>query len=250
MFVFRPAQWQGWLAGIGWVLLLALLPWWLGLPLLLSLAAALLMGVERLHAHATVIHRALGWGLPGVLFAVLRWLGNHPLGWAVILLGGLVGFTLLAALEAWLDRDKRQAPAAPPSLSSWPELAMRSVGPPAKVIELQPPDWHEQGSALVDTDGSPVRCQSDGSGACTYLFADGSELDAAPSRACVSPGGRWFVAQGPHRLLLWDRQRHRTHRLRQWQLCGWHADLPWLLRSESDLPVSLAEAMGQGNPDD
>ncbi|MCP4519251.1 MAG: hypothetical protein GY824_28990 [Delftia sp.] len=44
--------------------------------------------------------------------------------------------------------------------------------------------------------------------------------------------------------VLLDRQRNRLHRLRGWQLCGWHAGQPWLNRGKDDAPLGLAHVLG------
>ncbi len=75
----RPA-WITVLYTVLWVLLLALLPWWLGLPVLLALVAAVLLLQQSLDAaHTRLIRYALRWGLPGWLFALQRALGGG--GW-------------------------------------------------------------------------------------------------------------------------------------------------------------------------
>ncbi len=43
--------------------------------------------------------------------------------------------------------------------------------------------------------------------------------------------------------MLWDRDRRLRHRLRGWQLGGWHAELPWLVRRAGEMPVSLQVAL-------
>ena len=83
-----------------WVLLLALLPWWLGLPVLLALAAAVLLLQQRLSApHAGLIRYALRWGLPGWLFALQRALGSDAFAWGAIADGalGLLGAAAYAS---------------------------------------------------------------------------------------------------------------------------------------------------------
>lgn len=226
-----------------WVLLLALLPWWLGLPVLLALAAAVLLLQQRLSApHAGLIRYALRWGLPGWLFALQRALGSDAFAWGAALLGALVGYTLLAGLEAWLDRDLRRAPPGPPA-AEWPELAHAPIGPPAEIIELLPPQWHEARGELPDPLGGAVHCEPGG-----CRFDDGTRIDARDGviRVAFSPGGRWFAAcSGKRGVLLWDRQRDRRHRLRNWQLCGWYREQPWLTRREGTVPLALAAVLGQ-----
>ena len=144
-------RWPGWnivLPLLAWMVLLALLPWWLGLPLLFALAAVVLLLQHRLAAgHAASIRRGLRWGLPGVLFALQRTLGGDAFAWGAALLGALAGYTLLAGLEAWLDRGQRRDPSAALS-PEWPELAMAPIGPAAEIIELQLPAWQYADSGL------------------------------------------------------------------------------------------------------
>lgn len=226
-----------------WVLLLALLPWWLGLPALLALAAAVLLLQQRLAApHAALIRHALRWGLPGGLFALQLALGGDAFAWGAALLGALVGYTLLAGLEAWLDRDLRRAPAGA-AAAEWPELARAPIGPPAEIIELVPPQWHEACGELPDPLGGSVHCESGG-----CRFDDGLRVDLpdGSARIAFSPGGRWLAAcTGKRGVLLWDRQHDRQHRLRHWQLSGWHHEQPWLSRREEAMPLALAAVLGQ-----
>ena len=225
-----------------WVALLALLPWWLDLPALLALAAAVTLLQHRLApSHAGLVRHALRWGLPGALFALQRALGGGAFGWGAALLGALAGYTLLSGLEAWLDRDLRRAPAGPP-LAEWPELARAPIGPPAEIIELVPPQWHEARGELPDPLGGIVQC---GPGGCR--FDDGLRVESTDgfTRIAFSPGGRWFAGcRGKRGVLLWDRQRDRPYRLRGWQLCGWYREQPWLGRREDAMPLALAAVLG------
>ena len=224
------------LIGVAWMMLLAFLPWWLGLPLLLALAAALLLLQHRPSVeHAQLFRRGLHWGLPGALFALQRGLGGNVLAWGVALLGALAGYTLLAGLEAWLDRDLRRAPAAAAS-AQWPELAMAPIGPPAEIIELQPPVWQSVADNFADPRAGRVNYLNDG-----YRFTDGTSIDGVGPNASFSPQARWFAARmnGDRGTVLWDRQRNQLHRLRGWQLVGWHQEQPWLARREGDMPLAL-----------
>lgn len=226
-----------------WVLLLALLPWWLGLPLLLALAAVVILLQQRLAArHAGLIRRALRWGLPGWLFSLQRTLGGDAFAWGAALLGALVGYTLLAGLEAWLDRELRRAPVQAPG-AAWPELARAPIGPPADIIELLPPQWQEARGELPDPLGGAVHCEPGG-----CRFDDGTRVDATDgfARVAFSPSGRWFAACSARRgVFLWDRQHDRRHRLRGWQLCGWHREQPWLVRREDAMPLALSAVLGR-----
>ena len=241
----RPA-WMTVLYTLLWVVTLALLPWWFGLPALLALAAAVALLQPRLQpSHAALIRHALRWGLPGWLIAVQRALGGDVLAWGAVLLGALAGYTLLAGLEAWLDRALRRAPATR-AVAGWSELSRGPIGPPADVIELQLPAWQAGQGQLFDPQGGVVHCRADG-----CRFSDGERVDAPKpqlgfSQVGFSPQGRWFAActSDQNVLVLWDRQRDRRHRLRGWQLCGWYREQPWLSRRDGDVPLALRAVLG------
>jgi hypothetical protein len=233
---WRPPAWHAVLPMLAWLAVLALLPWWLGLPLLLAMAVALLLPASWPVEHARLLRRGLRWGLPGVMFALQRTLGGGPFGLGAALLGALAGYTLIAGLEAWLDRDLRRAPAGTTSDAEWPELARAPIGPPARIIELRPPEWRTALAESADPRGGTVQWR-DG----CYRFADGTQIDGAGAQFDFSPAGRWFVARREtgRRLLLCDRDHHRCHRLRGWSLCGWDGEQPWLQRREGDMPLPL-----------
>jgi hypothetical protein len=232
-----PQAWRKWLPLMAWMVLLASLPWWLGLPLLLALALVLLMLQHRLVAeHASSIRRALRWGLPGVLFALQRALGGDAFAWGAALLGVLVGYTLLAGLEAWLDRDLRRAPANG-TQAEWPELAMAPIGPPADIIALELPAWQLMNDLPIDAYTERLDYRD---GECRI----GDEVhivDASP-HVCIEPNGAWLVVRmsADRGIVLLHRPDHRLHRLRGWKLAGWHGGQPWLMRREGDMPVALA----------
>jgi hypothetical protein len=209
-----------WFYAPAWLLALAVLPWWLGLPLLLAIAAMLLFAAERLEGHAPLLRLALRWGLPGVLFALQRALGGDAFAWAMALLGALAGFTLLAGLEAWLDRGRREK-IAQPELRDWPSLALAPIGPGAVVVELVPPEWTE--GRCPDPRGGEARWDAG-----RFVLKDAT-VERVQARASFSPDGRWFVACTPRGVALLDRDHGRNYRLRGWELCGWH-DGPWLSR--------------------
>jgi hypothetical protein len=242
-------RWPGWntvLPALAWLVLLAALPWWLGLPLLLALAAVVVLLQHRLAGeHVVLIRQALRWGPPGVLFALQRALGGDAFAWGAALLGALAGYTLLAGLEAWLDRDLRRAPPAPESVE-WPELARAPIGPAAEIIELQLPLWLRADDGLIDPSGGHVNYRAG-----SHLFDDGSSIDGAAPQAAFSPAGRWFAARmaGDRGTVLWDRERNQRHRLRGWQLCGWYREQPWLSHREGDMPQALSAVLGDRGED-
>jgi len=242
----RLPTWEKLLPLMAWAVLLALLPWWLGLPLLLGLTAVLLLLQHRLATeHMTLIRRSLRWGLPGVLFALQRALGGDALAWTIALMGALVGYTLLVGLEAWLDRDLRRPPAVAAE-KEWSELAMAPIGPRAEIIELQPPVWQLATDDLSDPQADhPRAVYVDGS----YRLADGTSIDGVGPHVSFSPQGRWLVARmnDDRGTVLWDRECRQLHRLRGWQLCGWHHEQPWLARREGEMPLALQAVRERGS---
>lgn len=224
-----------WLCAPAWLLALAVMPWWLGLPLLLAIAAVLLFAAERLEDYARALRLALRWGLPGVLFALQRGLGGDAFAWEIALLGTLVGFTLLAGLEAWLDRGRRER-VAQPELRDWPSLALAPIGPGAVVVELVPPQWMED--SWPDPRGGEVRWEGG-----RFVLADGAMVERVQPRASFSPEGRWFVACASRGVVLLDREHGRSYRLRGWELCGWH-DGPWFARGTGPA-MAWREVLGQ-----
>ncbi len=230
-----------WLS-LGWLALLASLPWWLGLPILIALAAVALLGQGRLDVgNQQWIRRALRWGLPGLLVGIVRAWGGDVLAWLVALVAALAGFTLLAGLEAWLDRQERHASEPPGSAESaeWPELAKAAVGPVAMLIELQPPVW-TSATELVDPRGQRVTFLDEG-----FHFADGGIVEDVDATAGFSPDGNWFFARSrQHRgIVLWDRDHDRKMRLPNWDLCGWYLGQPWLIRGDDGVPQALSAAL-------
>ena len=215
-----------------WCALLALSPWWLGLACLLAIAAAWLLRPAAMSGG----RHALRWGLAGMLFALQRALGGDPLAWLAALLGALAGYTLLAGLDAWLQRRRRRPPAPAPG-DDWPALALAPADAPVRIIELQPPAWHPAHAAPVDPRAGDRQARRQ--------VIDGMEIGEVADAVTFSPGGRWFVARVREGggIVLWDRDRQLRYRLHAWQLGGWHAELPWLVRGADDMPVSLPVAL-------
>lgn len=238
-----------WLLTLAWAIALALSPWWTGFPLLLAMAAVLLFLEHRLaNEHRWLFRHGLRWGLPGTLYALQRALGGNAFAWVIAMLGMLTGYTLLAGLEAWLDRDKRRARAAsggkksaPFEEGEWPRLALAPVGPPAEIIVLQLPAWQTGVDGLSDPRGGRVDYR-DGA----YRFDDGTKVDGDVALAAFSPSGRWFAARidGDRGVTLRDRDRGKQHRLRGWRLDGWYREQPWLVRRDGDMPLALNAVLG------
>lgn len=250
----RDVRWRRQIGFALWLLALALLPWWLGLPLLLGIVAALLVGAERMQPFASTLRLALRWGLPGVVLALKRWLGGDALAWTIAAVVALAGFTLLAGLESWLDRARRreaaQADAEASRTDEWPELALAPLRV-GGIVELAPVQWHALDEAandsLDDGRGGRVRYRRE-PGFAGYVFDDGSRVEALPGRLCVSPCGRWLALEAPPGVLLWDRDLKQLHRLRRRRLCGWHDESPWLQGSDAGMPLPLREALGRERP--
>lgn len=252
MNLLPPPSWKVALALIGWLLLLAILPWWLGLSLLFALALALLLLQPRLRGeHARKLRWGLRWGLPGMLLALQRALGGDVVAWTFALLGALAGYMLVVGLELWLDRDTVHQPQVAQDTrdgesaalaSEWPAQVMSSaIGPPAELIELEVPQWRAAGDDLSDPWGGHA-CYSDGG----YVFTGSRRVDGVDGRACFSPDGRWFAAPVARAkgVLLWDRRHDREHRLRGWLLAGWHNEQPWLQRRAEAPPCTLQHVLG------
>ncbi|WP_266160896.1 hypothetical protein [Dyella silvatica] len=227
---------------IAGVVLLAMLPWWLDLTVLVALAISVIALTHSAVGYAAWCGRALKWGLPGMLFAVQRALGGDLLAWGAALLGALVGFSVLALLDSLLHRQIEHAPAATPS-PEWSELAMAPIGPRARRVELERVSWRDAGHALTDPLGGLVHYEAG-----AYRFVGGRLIDGVSVRYGFSPAGRWVVASMRDGLgeVLWDRDGDRLHRLRGWQLCGWEGELPWLARGVDGVPVGLWEVLGDG----
>lgn len=242
-----PPRRKQWLPLAGIAILLALLPWWLGLPLLLASMAVLpLLQPRLLPAQLSRLRRGLRWALAGWLFALLWELGGDALAWLAALLGALAGYTLLAGLDAWLDRDLSREPVPPPS-AEWPESMLGSntaarAAPADLIIELSAPLWSGEAGAATSPFSAMATWQGNG-----YCLADGTQLMNVQRAACCSDDGRWFVARidAPAGVALWNMERRRMHRLHGWHLCGWYRNQPWLQRDEQHPPWPLSAVLAQ-----
>ncbi|MFK2901431.1 hypothetical protein ISP15_13895 [Dyella jejuensis] len=234
--------WRRWLAAIAWTCLLAFLPWWTGLPLLLGLAVAQLARVPRLLRHGAILRRALRWGLAGVLVAGYRAFDGHPSGVTLTLLAALAGFSLLVLLESWQDHKPLRSASLAAASPAWNEIALAPIGPSATLIELQSPVW----MALDDpANGAANNIAMVGRRRCR--IGANTLIDHIEPQASVAPGQRWIalpIAAG-RGVLLYDRVRDRQYRLRGWRLYGWHAGEAWLSRGEDKPPLALSHVLGQ-----
>jgi hypothetical protein len=234
--------WPAWLLAIGWVSLLACLPWWIDLPLLLGIAATRAAQLPRLHGYGRALRVALRWGLVGSLLAGYRALGAHVPAIIVTLLAALIGFSLLMLLESWLDHPPLRSAAIAAASPAWSEMALAPVGPAGVMIELQAPAWHECGDPAegVATD---VRWLDQRS----CLVDERIRIDHVEPQVSVAPGQGWLAwpITAWRGVVLYDRAGQRTYRLRGWQLYGWHAGEAWLSRGEDQPPLALSHVLGQ-----
>jgi hypothetical protein len=239
--IIQQRRWSAWLLTIAWTLLLAWMPWWIDLPLLLGCAAVQAAHLPKLHHYSGIIRSALRWGFVGLLIAVYRALDTHISALTLTLLAALVGFSLLVLFESWQHRKPLRNKAMAAALPEWRDMAMSSTGPVATVIELQPPTW----LPLVDS----AEAASMG---VSWIREDrcriGSDriIDHIEPSISIAPGQGWLaLPMTPGRgVVLYDRSTHHPYRLRGWQLYGWHAGEAWLSRGEDQPPIALSHVLG------
>lgn len=236
-------RWPVWLPAMVWMLLLACLPWWVGLPLLLACVATQAARLPRLQRYGGVLRRALRWGFAGLLVASYLAFGQHALGLTLTMLAALVGFSLLVLLESWQDRKPQRNAAVARAAPEWNELALARVGPTDTLIELQPPHWLALDGA--STDGVPADVATVSAG--NYRVGKKAHIQNVEARLSVAPGQRWLAWPMTARrgVVLYDRAHGRQYRLRGWELYGWQADKAWLSRSEDQPPLALSHVLGQ-----
>jgi hypothetical protein len=240
-------RWRARALAIAWLACLAVLPWWLGLPLLLAVAAVLLLPPARLAGGSGSWRTTLYWGVPGWVLSLHLALGTDARAWVLTLLAALVAFSLLMLLHGWLGRDMaRSRPAQAAASAEWRELALAPVGPAATIIELLAPAWQDVGEGVDDPRGGRLRAHGRG-----LQLADGRHVDGVEPRCCFGGDGRYLVLalRGDRGSLLLDRPSGRQHRLRGWQLCGWHEKEPWFNRGRDEAPLTLAHVLGQDDHD-
>lgn len=240
-FAASGRRWPAWSLAIAWALLLGVMPWWAGLPLLLGLAAIQLIRLPRLQRYHHVLRRALRWGFAGLLVASYRAFDNHGLGLTLTALAALAGFSLLVLLESWQDHTPRRSAAAAAS-PEWSELALAPIGPADTLIELQAPCW-------IALDGTSPELPADIRMSDKHNCRIGAQTHIGPvePQVSIAPGERWFAwpMTAWRGVVLYDRAHDRSYRLRGWQLYGWHAGEAWLSRAEDQPPLALSHVLGQ-----
>lgn len=239
-------RWPAWLLAIAWTVLLACLRWWIGLPLLLGIAATHIAQLPRLQRYNGLFRRALRWGLAGLLVASYRTFDHPALGATLTLLGTLVGFSLLVLLESWQDHKPQRDAAAASAAPEWSEMALAHVGPSDTLIALEQPHWVAVDAASTDTTcriamTAPHRCCIEAT----------MHVDNVEPQVSVAPGKRWMALPMTawRGLVLYDRAHDKLYRLHGWQLYGWHAGEAWLSRSEDQPPLALSHVLGQDQID-
>lgn len=235
-------RWPAWLLVIAWMVLLACLPWWVGLPLLLALAAIQLAQLPRLQRYSGVLRRALRWGLAGLLVASYLAFGHHALGLTLAMLAALAGFSLLVLLESWLDRKPQRNMGMAAASPEWSELALAPIGPSETLIELQAPNWIALDGGSVDAPDGAIMLEAH-----SCSIGSGTRIENVEPQVSIAPGRCWLAwpMTAWRGVVLYDRAHGRQYRLRGWQLYGWHADEAWLSHSEEQPPLALSHVLGQ-----
>jgi len=240
-FAASGRRWPAWLLAIAWAVLLGVMPWWAGLPLLLGLATIQLIRLPRLQRYHHVLRHALRWGFVGVLVASYRAFDNHGLGLTLAALAALAGFSLLVLLESWEDHKPQRSVAAATASPEWSELALAPIGPADTLIELQAPGWIAlDGPSPLPADISLVDKHNCRIGAHTHIGSVEPQVSIAPDECWLAwPMTAW------RGVVLYDRAHDRSYRLRGWQLYGWHVGEAWLSRDEDQPPLALSHVLGQ-----
>jgi hypothetical protein len=235
-------RWPSLILAIAWTLLLACVPWWMGVPWLLALAIAQLTHAPRLQHYNVLIRLALRWGLVGVLIASFRAFGGHALGLTYTLLVALVGFSLLVCLESWQKRTPLRDAALAAESPEWRDMAMAPVGPSAVIIEIDPPMWMVPDDPSIDA-SFRVECMTDHS----YRVGNDTKIQHVEPQVCMSTKRGWVAwpMTAGRGVVLYDRARDKAFRLRGWQLFGWRGDEAWLTRGDDQAPLALSHVLGQ-----
>ncbi|WP_188793054.1 hypothetical protein [Dyella nitratireducens] len=241
-FAAQRRRWLAWLLAIAWAVLLGLMPWWAGLPLLSGLAAIQAIQLPRLQRYHGFLRYALRWGLAGLLVAAYLAFDNHRLGLTLTALAALAGFSVLVLLESWQDHKPRRSAAIAAASPDWKELALAPIGPADTLIELQAPYW-------IALDGTSPDAPADVTmvGAHSCRIGVDARIDHVEPQVSIAPGARWLAwpMAAWRGVVLYDRAHDKPYRLRDWQLYGWHADEAWLSRDEEQPPLALSHVLGQ-----
>ncbi|HUB89073.1 MAG TPA: hypothetical protein VMA74_05005 [Dyella sp.] len=246
-FTAPQRRWPAWLLAIAWALLLGVMPWWAGLPLLLGLAVIQAIQLPRLLRYQRLLRRALRWGLAGLLAAAYRAFDNHGLGLTLAALAALAGFSLLVLLESWQHHKPRRSATPAAASPEWKELALAPIGPADTLIELQAPRW-------IALDGTAPDAPADLTMIDAHRCRIGASIciDPVEPQVSIAPGAHWFAwpMTAGRGVVLYDRAHDKPYRLRGWQLYGWHAGEAWLSRGDDWPPLALSHVLGQDQRDE
>ena len=241
-----------------WVALLAYLPWWSVLALLLALDAMSVWCGRRALGTADqwlVFYGALG--LIGLAISLARAIGESWWAWLIGIAIAGVGFVWKLYLMQRFDLPRR---------TSTTEAAKTgSVAPPKETIEpasLQPVYWLDAdeastraGREAIWQRGEPVYLVNGeirfGPATGDYLWPDGAAVTGqAGGSYAVSDDGRWFVASSPVGYpgscdYLYDRTSRLMYELPSWEIRGWSEHGPWLgKRGEASMALDRTGVVG------
>lgn len=237
-----------------WIALLAYLPWWGALALLLTLDAASVWCGRRALGTADqwlVFYGALG--LIGLAISLAQAIGGSLWAWLIGVVVGCVGFGWKLYLMQRFDlpRSTSKTGVAKPE----PVASRMETTEPASML---PVSWRSANEARTRAEreaiwqrGEPVYLVNGeirfGPPTGDYLWPDGAAVIAwAGSRYAVSDDGRWFVASSPIGHpgscdYLYDRTSRLLYELPSWEIRGWGEHGPWLAES-GKAPLSLDRA--------
>jgi len=242
-----------------WIALLAHLPWWIGLGVLLALDAATVWSRRRAFGTADqwlLFYGALG--LIGLALSLAQAIGG-VWGWAIAAVAAVAGFAWKLYLMQRFDLPRgvsKQADVPSLALASAQATPRRETETPTSVT---PVHWRQAGEAATREEreaiwqrGEPVYQVNGeirfGPSTGDYLWPDGSVVIAqAGSGYAISDDGHWFVASSPvghpgRCDYLYDRARRLLYRLPAWELRGWSERGPWL--AEPGKPPVLLDRIG------
>jgi hypothetical protein len=239
-----------------WIGLLAYLPWWSVLALLLTLDAACVWCSRRTLGTADqwlLFYGALG--LAGLAISLAQAHGGSLWGWLIGVAAACIGFVWKLYLMQRFDLPRRASKTA---VAEAEPIAAPPIAAPIEITEpasLLPVHWREAEEAntraareAIWQRGEPVYVINGeirfGPATGDYLWPDGAAVMGwAGSRYAMSDDGRWFVAAPPvaHREIcdaLYDRTSRLVYDLRSWEIHGWSEQGPWLARP-GEAPMSL-----------
>jgi len=226
---------------VAWIALLAYLPWWIVLALLLTLDAASIWCGRR--ALGTIDQWLVFYGALGLigLAISLAWaIGGSLWAWLAGIAAACAGFGWKLYLMQRFDlpRSASKTNVAKPEPAALP---MQATEP----VSMLPVIWRSADEARTRAEreaiwqrGEPVYLVNGeirfGPPTGDYLWSDGTAVIAwAGSRYAVSDDGRWFVASGPVGHpgscdYLYDRTSRLVYELPSWEIRGWGEHGPWL----------------------